>query len=359
MTKAANIPKIDDLIKRIPKDELKVLSTLWDYFQQNREWPKGKRFRKNEGRLTMEKVIAGLSPIFIHHIRNHPSEDYYALTTEGVYAVEGPDGPRIKLLLSYLDYLKRRFNDDPDFERIAAQEVRTTLRINSEDTRILGEFLDMGSPRLWGRSASNLRSSDWEVGVMDNIEILDEANSPIEFLIKQWNDNIERIVTYRPNQLPTILGIRKAQIKAEASADLQHKVIESGSLEVLFESGNLHHKVKEGSKSLFVTRHFSQAILEALKTLEAEIREISGINLTGQDLVNKAFKENEPKIKLNAMTDITERDEQEGFRFIFMGVMRGIRNPIAHRHSDWSDPCLALKYLCMISLLFDKLDNRV
>jgi uncharacterized protein (TIGR02391 family) len=359
MIEGHDIPKIEGLIKKIPKDQLHVLRTLWDYFLQTKEWPKGKSFRKNQGRLIVEEVVANLSPIFINHIKNRPSEDYYALTTEGIYAIEGSDGPNIKLLLSYLDYLRKRFNEDPDFEKVTAQEVRESLGIDSEDTRILGEFFDMGNCRLWGRSASNMRSSDWEIGVIEDIEILYEANSSLEFLFKQWNDNIERIITYRPNEIPNIFGIKRSQIKSKAFVEPKYQMFDSDSIEVLFKSGNLHHKVESSSKSLFITSHFSQAILEALKALETVIREISGLNFAGQDLINKAFIGNEPKIKLTPMNDIAERDEQEGFRFIFMGVMRGIRNPIAHKCTNWSDPSLALKYLCMISLLFEKLDNRI
>jgi len=359
MTNVRNIPKIEDLIKNIPKEELKVLKTLWDYFLGSKEWPKGRSFRKNQGRLNVERAVANLNRIFIYHIKNHPSEDYYTLTTEGVYAIEGSDGPNIKLLLSYLDYVRKKFNEDPDFEKVTAQEVREILHINSEDTRILGEFFDMGNSRLWGRSASNMRSSDWEVGVIDDIEILYEANGSLEFLFKQWNDNIERIITYRPNEIPNIFGIKRSQIKPKAFVEPKYQMFDSDSLEVLFKSGDLHHKVESSSKSLFITSHFSQAILEALKALETVIREISGLNFAGQDLINKAFIGNEPKIKLTPMNDIAERDEQEGFRFIFMGVVRGIRNPIAHKCTNWSDPSLALKYLCMVSLLFEKLDNRV
>ena len=359
MTKGPNIPKIDGLIKNIPKDQLKILKTSWDYFLQTKEWPKGKRFRKNQGRPIVEKVVANLSPIFIYHIKNYPSEDYYKLTTEGVYAVEGLDGPNIKLLLSYLDYLRKKFNENPDFEKVTAQEVREILNINSEDTRILGEFFDMGNSRLWGRSASNMRSPDWDVGVLDDIEILYEANNSQEFLFKQWNDNIERTITYRPSEVPDIFGVKKSQIKSRTSFERKYQMADRKNLEALFESANLHYKVESSSKSLFVTNHFSLAIFEALKALESEIKKISKLEFAGQDLINKAFKENEPKIKLNPMNDITEKDEQAGFRFIFMGVMRGIRNPIAHKQINWSDPTLALKYLCMISLLFEKLDNRV
>jgi uncharacterized protein (TIGR02391 family) len=358
LTKNHDIPKIEAIITRIPKDQLHVLRALWDYFLQAKEWPKGKSFRKKQGRLIVEGVVADLTPIFILHIKNHPSEDYYTLTTEGVYAIEGSNGPNVKLLLSYLDYLKKRFNEDPDFEKVTAQEVRQILNINSEDTRILGEFFDMGNSRLWGRSASEVRSSDWEVGVIDDIETLYEANRSLEFLFKQWNDNIERIVTYRPDKIPNIFGKKQPQIKSEALVGRKNQVVGDSSLEALFDSERLHLKVELSSRSLFISNHFSQAILESLKALETKIREISGLDLVGQDLINKAFKENEPRIKLNPMSNIAEKDEQAGFRFIFMGVMRGIRDPIAHKSTDWFDPFLALKYLCMISLLFEKLDNR-
>ena len=106
MTNDHDIPKIDELVKSIPKSQLKILKAVWDYFLQKKEWPKGKPFRKNQGRPIVEEVVANLSPIFLYHIKNYPSEDYYKLTTEGVFAVEGMDGLNIELIFSYLDYTR-------------------------------------------------------------------------------------------------------------------------------------------------------------------------------------------------------------------------------------------------------------
>jgi len=359
MAQGNNIPKIEELIKKIPKDQLNILKSLWDDFLKTKEWPKGKRFRKDQGRLEVERVVSNLDPIFIYHIKNHPSEDYYKLTIEGIYAVEGTNGQNIKLLLSYLDYLRKKFDEDPEFEEVSAHELREALHLSPEGTRILGEFLDMGNYRLWGHSASNIHSSEWTVGPLDDIEILYESKSSQEFLLKEWNDNIERLIIYRPSQIPEIFGIERSQIKSRTFFKPIHRTADRDNLQALFESANLHHIVQAVSRSLFCTNHFSQAIFEALKALESEIKKISKIEFDGQNLINKAFKINEPKIKLNPLSNILERDEQEGFRFIFMGVMRGIRNPIAHKNIDWVDPSLALKYLSMISLLFEKLDNRV
>ena len=211
-------PKIDELIKNIPKDQLEILRKIWEYFLQNKEWPKGKRFRKEHGHLIVKNVVANHGPIFIWHMdKEDPSREYYKLTTEGVYAVEGVKGPSIKLLRFYFDYLRKKFDKNPDFEKVTAQELRENLHMNSEDTQILGELLEMGNSRLWGRSASNLHSSDWEVGVIKDIETLYyEANSSQEFLFKQWNDHIEWIITHSPSKAPGILGLKESQISGSA-----------------------------------------------------------------------------------------------------------------------------------------------
>jgi len=204
--------KIDELIENIPEDQLEILRKIWAYFLQNKEWPKGKPFRKEQGRLTVERVVTDLKPIFIWHMdKDSRSEEYYKLTTEGVYAVEGFEGPNIKLLLSYLDCLRKKFDENPGFEKVTAQELRENSHMNSEDTRILGELFDMGNFYLCGSPASNLRSSYWEVGVIDDIEILHEANSSQEFLFKKCDDNIKRKSTYRPSEPSSILGIGKSQ----------------------------------------------------------------------------------------------------------------------------------------------------
>ena len=57
------------------------------------------------------------------------------------------------------------------------------------------------------------------------------------------------------------------------------------------------------------------------------------------------------------LQDQTGKDEQEGFRFIFMGAMRGIRNPKGHDMIEQRDPERALEYLALASLLMHRLDD--
>ena len=40
MAQGNNIPKIEDLIKKIPKDQLNILKSLWKNFLKTKGWPK-------------------------------------------------------------------------------------------------------------------------------------------------------------------------------------------------------------------------------------------------------------------------------------------------------------------------------
>lgn len=123
----------------------------------------------------------------------------------------------------------------------------------------------------------------------------------------------------------------------------------------LFDEFKLHPEIVKVSRSLFISGHYSQAIFEAFKAVNNFVKEKSRLqNLDGQRLMAEVFNENNPVIKLNRLKTTSERDEQTGFKFIFMGSMCGIRNPKAHDHVELKDPLRALKYLALASLLFER-----
>lgn len=125
----------------------------------------------------------------------------------------------------------------------------------------------------------------------------------------------------------------------------------------LFVEHKLHESVTFASKRLFCDRHYSQAIFESCKLLNKRVQELSGSNEDGKALMFEAFNSSNPKIKLNAQANQSNRDEQEGFMHIFAGVMQGIRNPKGHEIVSLKDPYRTLEYLSILSLLFRKLDD--
>ena len=148
--------KIDKRIRYIPDIQLRLLKEMWEFFLKQHEWPKGLLFRREHGREIVTSTLKDLSPLFIDSSSNDPRENYYRLTPQGVYAVEGVNGPSIRLILRYLDYLKKRFDEDSVLDKLTSKELEENLKFASEETRILGELLDRSSstfPRLWGRTA--------------------------------------------------------------------------------------------------------------------------------------------------------------------------------------------------------------
>jgi len=123
----------------------------------------------------------------------------------------------------------------------------------------------------------------------------------------------------------------------------------------LFDKMQLHPKVIEVSKSLFRDGHYASAILEAYKAVNNFVKEKAGLSLDGKDLMAKVFREEDPIIKLNELLTQSDRDEQEGFKFLFMGAMVGIRNPKAHDFIEMKDPYKTLEYLAFASLLLKKI----
>ena len=114
----------------------------------------------------------------------------------------------------------------------------------------------------------------------------------------------------------------------------------------------LHSKITAVSKQLFLNGHFPQAIFESVKVLEQEIKSKSGINnKIGVDLVNHVFSETNPILKVIEGDNIEHVDEREGFRYLLVGVFRGIKNPHSHSIQELSDPTKALEYLAMISIV--------
>jgi len=121
---------------------------------------------------------------------------------------------------------------------------------------------------------------------------------------------------------------------------------------------NLHPKVKEFSLNLFENGHYTEAIFESVKALNNYVKKkakISDKDLS--DAMAKAFNESNPIIKLNNLVTRSEKDEQEGFKLLYMGAMKGIRNPKAHDTEKQTDKDITLEYLAFISLLFRRAEE--
>jgi uncharacterized protein (TIGR02391 family) len=127
-----------------------------------------------------------------------------------------------------------------------------------------------------------------------------------------------------------------------------------------FDARKFHPEVIAHSRDLFLKGHYFHAVFEAAKAYNAAVKMKSGLTeLDGQALMNKVFSSQKPIIRITPCNTETEKNIQDGYRFIAAGLMSAVRNPTAH------EPAMsfrigredALDILSLISYLFRWLDK--
>ena len=124
---------------------------------------------------------------------------------------------------------------------------------------------------------------------------------------------------------------------------------------------NVHTDVLAFCKVEILQENYFHAVFEAMKSITAKIRRLSGLDGDGVELVHEAFgmKYGPPLLAINAFMTETQRGEQSGFVNILKGLYGTIRNPLAHDpRVEWDmSEQDALDILTMISLVHRKLDQ--
>lgn len=103
------------------------------------------------------------------------------------------------------------------------------------------------------------------------------------------------------------------------------------------------------------------AVFEAIKGLAERVRELTGLDLDGHELVAAALEGQSPAMALNTRRTETERNEQRGVANLMKGLFGAFRNPPAHEprvnwHVSEAD---ALDVLSTVSLIHRRLDVAV
>ncbi len=121
----------------------------------------------------------------------------------------------------------------------------------------------------------------------------------------------------------------------------------------------LHPRVAEVAARHVRSGHLPQAVFEVMKAVRNRVRDLSGLDLDGVQLMNAAFSATGPRLDLGDSTT-TGRDVHNGYRFLFVGAVLAIRNPLAHEQQlDDVDEDEAFEQLNLASLLMRRLDTAI
>lgn len=124
-----------------------------------------------------------------------------------------------------------------------------------------------------------------------------------------------------------------------------------------FDERDIHPSIPNRARELFDDGYYSQATFEAFKYVDKEVQRHAGIDESGFALMMKAFSESSPLVQLTRLSNVSERDEQKGFRFMFAGSAVAIRNPRGHEVSVRESPDQCLDHLSLASLLLRRLEK--
>jgi uncharacterized protein (TIGR02391 family) len=135
----------------------------------------------------------------------------------------------------------------------------------------------------------------------------------------------------------------------EKRADLAGGVAPAPS--TYFDHLNLHPRIRDVSRDLFVDGHQWEAVFNASKALVNYVKERSNRQeLDGAPLMTTVFSKNAPILVFNDLVDRTDTDEQEGMMHLFVGAVLAIRNPGGHDFLEGPEQH-AIEYISFLSLL--------
>ena len=127
-----------------------------------------------------------------------------------------------------------------------------------------------------------------------------------------------------------------------------------------FQGRRIHPEVFKYCKTELMQDNYFHAVFEASKGLAQRIRDKSGVDRDGANLVDGVFSITRPALAFNSLRTETEQTEHKGFALLLKGCFAAVRNPLAHEPKImWNGEDDAADYFSLISLLHKKLDDCV
>jgi uncharacterized protein (TIGR02391 family) len=148
---------------------------------------------------------------------------------------------------------------------------------------------------------------------------------------------------------------------AKAVRTLSEAQQRAGRLRMELENRNVHEDVLRFCRAELLQDNYFHAVFEATKSVADKIREKSGLDADGAELVDSAFGGNMPLLAFNTLQTKTEHSEHTGLMNLLKGLFGTFRNVTAHAPKiKWViNEQDALDMLSLASLLHRRLDKAV
>lgn len=190
--------------------------------------------------------------------------------------------------------------------------------------------------------------------------------------VKDWYDKLPNDVRPEVEKIVTSV-IEDSEMVDEKQSELVSSLHSLIPEYAKYHWRHIHESVRDASFNDYQNADYYRSVVESIKRYESNVQSKSGRTDDGQTLMNNAFgtghpllvAENYKKTDGGEFSDPTKDNIEEGQKFLSAGLMRGVRNPLAHEEITQlketglfsEDDCLDV--LSLLSHLFRRLDNAV
>jgi len=195
------------------------------------------------------------------------------------------------------------------------------------------------------------------------IGFIHKAMNPVRYTARQSQFDARR------NALNAVLAFSGIHLgddgklrPIEKATNISEAKQRANQLHIALEARRVHEDVMAFCREELLQENYFHAVFEAMKSLTAKIRTLSGLGSDGAELVQDAFslgKDGNPLLAINPLSTETDKGEQRGFVNLLIGLFGVIRNPLAHNPKvEWEmSEQDALDILTTASLIHRKLDK--
>lgn len=192
------------------------------------------------------------------------------------------------------------------------------------------------------------------------LRFIQEALAPVKYVQKQQEfedirSELNVILSFSGIQYRNDGQFEKVTV-ARTISDAQKRV--QSILPKLRQRG-VHARVIYYCNEELLKENYFHAVLEATKSLAAQVRQMSNLTEDGSPLYDKAFSTSSPYLILNNLQTESEKNQQKGLCLMLKGINSMVRNVTAHTPKiKWIiDEDEAVDILMTISFLHKNLDS--
>lgn len=163
------------------------------------------------------------------------------------------------------------------------------------------------------------------------LKFIQNALQPVRYIGKEevFNDRKNEV-----NKRLSFIGFELTDSGKYKKVDKTNTISEAeqraNKLKYKLETRNTHNRIFLYCNAELLVENYFHTVFEATKSIADRLRDLTGLNIDGNVLVDTAFSTDNPLLKINSLSNQSDRSEHIGLINMIKGVFGLIRNPTAH-----------------------------